>query len=158
MFKNISFFLPIFIIAIVNVLLVAVPAILLWIRDVLDDHSVCFDKLDKRKIQLYGFITTILFTITETMLLIFVFFSNGLMNTLHCVAFQILIFIVLLLLPRLVYFLGTFSVEISKFLYRSTIVVLDIILTTLSVIILVPYLLFKFLWYCCKKVIKKSTN
>ena len=46
MFNNISFFLPIVIIAITNILLIAIPSVLLWIREVLDDHCISFEKFE----------------------------------------------------------------------------------------------------------------
>ena len=156
MFNNISFFLPIVVIAIINTLLIAIPSVLLWIREVLDDHCVSFEKLDKRKVIFYGMILSILFIITETMLLIFVFFSNGLLNTLYCILWQTLLFGIILFIPRLLYFFGNFSIEISKFLFKILTIITDVLLTIISIIFFLPYILFKIIWFCCSLMVKKQ--
>lgn len=158
MLQNISFLIPIVIFSVLNVLLIAIPSLLLWLRDIFDIHSIVFIRLNKVKIKIFGAITALLFCIFEVALLIFVFLTNNLQNMLWCIVAQLSLFIVLCFVPRLLYYFGDFSIEVVKLLHKVITIILEIVLTAIFIVFFVPIVIFKIIVFCIKNATNKPKN
>lgn len=155
MFDNFSFLMPILIIGILNIVILSLPSVLLWVESVLDDNGKSCKWLSKSRINFYGLLTTLVCMVIEVLLLIFVFVTNGITNTLYCALYQGILFVAICVIPQVLYQLYGLIKEVGKFIQNFFMSTLNGVVGVSTLILIIPISLYALVKFFITKIFKK---
>lgn len=154
MFENFNFFTTILVFSIINVLLMALPELFCWFNETFEKRSINF-VLDTVKINFFSIFSSIVFFILEIVLLLFTFFSNGFLISLQLILFQMILFIAICIVPKVIYSMFFYLFETFKLMFDLAKTVFELVATSIAITLFIPYI---FLSYIYSKVFKKRNK